>query len=178
MREVRGADAEGLASLFADPAVREFVAPAPSSVEGFRRFTTWVRRERRAGRLLSYSIVDERGRVAGLMQLWPVDASFSTAEWGAAIARESWGHGVFGEAARLLMRFAFETLGVRRLECRAAAANGRWRAALTALGAVEEGTLRECFPCGEGASRVDYVMYSILSREWAAPRHAGDQAER
>jgi RimJ/RimL family protein N-acetyltransferase len=43
---------------------------------------------------------------------------FSTAEWGFAVGSAFWGTGVFRESAELLLAFAFETIGVHRLEAR------------------------------------------------------------
>ncbi len=52
--------------------------------------------------------------------MWPLEPSFRTVEWGFALRRASWGTGLFAESARLVLQFGFETLGVVRLEARAA----------------------------------------------------------
>ena len=45
----------------------------------------------------------------------------------------------------MVVDFAFDTLGVHRLEARAAVANGRGNGALRKIGAVQEGVLRKSF---------------------------------
>ena len=76
--------------------------------------------------------------------------------------------------------FAFGTLGVVRLEARAAVDNARGNAALEKLGAVPEGVLRKCF-LSNGEYR-DHRMWSILADDWraknedAAGRVAGEMA--
>jgi RimJ/RimL family protein N-acetyltransferase len=164
LREVRAGDAAALLSVFADPEVQRHLPPGPRTIEQFRRFIRWVRRERRAGRYLCFVLLDGQGTPSGLIQLWPVEPGFATAEFGFAVARPLWRTGAFTEAARLVIQFAFDTLGVRRLECRAAADNGGALRALNRLGATREGTLREAFATPDGLA--DYVMCSILAREW------------
>jgi ribosomal-protein-alanine N-acetyltransferase len=77
---------------------------------------------------------------------------------------------VFIDAAEMMVAFAFETVGVHRLEARAAVKNGRGNGALRKLGATREGVLRSAFQ-GEHA-RFDHVMWSMLAEDWA--KSAGD----
>ena len=81
----------------------------------------------------------------GLFQVRQLEPDFATAEWGFALGSAFWGTGMFMDGARMVVDFAFETLGVRRLEARAAVANGRGNGALRKLGAVQEGVLRRSF---------------------------------
>ena len=81
----------------------------------------------------------------GIFQLRELEPGFGTAEWGFAIGSAYWGTGVFQEGAELLVSFAFETVGVHRLEARAAVRNGRGNGALRKIGAVQEGVLRKSF---------------------------------
>ena len=53
--------------------------------------------------------------------------------------------GVFMEGAELIVDFAFDTVGVHRLEARATVRNGRGNGALRKIGAVQEGLLRKSF---------------------------------
>jgi RimJ/RimL family protein N-acetyltransferase len=52
---------------------------------------------------------------------------------------------VFETCAKLVLDFTFNTIGVRRLEARAAVQNGRGHSALMKVGAVQEGVLRQSF---------------------------------
>ena len=63
-----------------------------------------------------------------------------------------------------MVDFAFETLGVRRLEARAAVANGRGNGALRKIGAVQEGVLRRSFL--SNGQHLDQMLWSILAEDW------------
>ncbi|SRR6266545_115528 len=169
LREVRPRDAAHLAASLGGPKVLDYLPLGPSTEEHFARFIRWVRRERRAGRYLCFAVVPrERRTAAGLFQLWSIEPGFGTAEIGFALDATLWGSGTFQPCATAAIDFAMDTLGVRRLECRSAVGNGRGAAALRKLGAVAEGTLRQCFPCPLGL--LDHTIWSILSHEWRASR--------
>ena len=169
LREVRSGDARSLAEHLFRPAVLRFVAPCPDTAAGFRRFIRWARAERRRGTLACYGIVP-RGHThaIGVIQMWPIERDFSTAEWGFVLGEDFWGKGIFGRAARLAVDAAFSRFGVYRLEARAVDANARGNRALAALGATREGSLRGAFH-DKGIARA-HVMWSILAPEWRARR--------
>ena len=81
------------------------------------------------------------------------------------MAAQYWGAGLFLDASRLLLDFAFNELGVHRLEARAAVANGRSQAAMLKLGAVQEGVLRQSLTTADG-ERLDQVLWSVLDEDW------------
>jgi len=84
-------------------------------------------------------------------------------------AREWWG-GVTNPACKyLLLRHAFEDLGVARVALRADARNSRSIGAIRRLGAVPEGVLRSHRVAPDG-SRQDTAYFSILLDEWPAVR--------
>ena len=80
----------------------------------------------------------------GLFQVRQLHLTFETAEWGFAIASAFWGR-AFLQGRRCYPDFAFDVVGVRRLEARAAVQNGRGNGALRKIGAVQEGILRKSF---------------------------------
>jgi RimJ/RimL family protein N-acetyltransferase len=84
-----------------------------------------------------------------------------------------WGTGLFGASAGLLLDFAFDSLGVRRLEMRIVEANVRGNEAMKKLGAIREGTLRNGFRSGD--TFMDHVMWSILADEWRVRRARSDE---
>ena len=68
------------------------------------------------------------------------------------------------DGAQLVVEFGFETLGVHRLEARAAVRNGRGNGALRKIGAVQEGVLRRSFL--RSGEYLDQALWSILRDEW------------
>ena len=166
LRELRSSDAKTLLSLLTSEEVTRFISPPPTTLDGFERFITWTIREREAGRYLCFAIVPEGYDTAvGLFQVRQLDPSFGTAEWGFAIGSEFWGNGLFSEGSTLVVDFAFEVLGVHRLEARAAVTNGRGNGALRKVGAIQEGVLRKSFL--RGGKHHDQALWSILRDDWS-----------
>jgi N-acetyltransferase len=69
------------------------------------------------------------------------------------------------EAKYLLLRHAFEALGVIRVQLKTDARNERSQRAIERLGAVREGVLRDHMLMPDGHRRSS-VYYSILDNEW------------
>jgi ribosomal-protein-serine acetyltransferase len=100
----------------------------------------------------------------GIFQLRQLEPGFGSAEWGFAIGSPFWGTGVFKEGAELMVNFAFDVVGVHRLEARAAVRNGRGNGALRKMGAVQEGVLRKSFL--KDGEYLDQVLWTILEEDW------------
>ena len=75
---------------------------------------------------------------------------------------------MFQEGAELVLDFAFDTIGVHRLEARAAVQNGRGNGALRKMGAVQEGVLRKSFL--KNGEYLDQVLYAMLDDDWRGSR--------
>ena len=73
---------------------------------------------------------------------------------------------MFKEGSKLVVNFAFDVLGVHRLEARAAVRNGRGNAALMKVGAVQEAVLRKSFLCN--GEYLDQVLWAIVEDDWRA----------
>jgi N-acetyltransferase len=72
---------------------------------------------------------------------------------------------VNSEAKLLMLTYAFETLGCRRVEFKTDARNGPSRAALLGIGATFEGVFRKHMLVRGGEGR-DSAWYSIVDDEW------------
>ena len=169
LRELRTSDAPSLFALLTTEEVARFISPPPATVEGFEKFIAWTHRQRSAGAYVCFAVTLQGFDTAiGIFQVRQLDRSFETAEWGFAIGAQFWGTGVFKDGADLVLDFAFNTVGVRRLEARAAVLNGRGNGALLKLGAVEEAVLRKSFL--RDGRYLDQVLYAILDEDWRASR--------
>jgi RimJ/RimL family protein N-acetyltransferase len=174
LRDLQQADASSLLAHLSRPPVQHYTVPCPASLEGMQRFVRWTHAERRRGLHLCYGIVPPGNvRPVGIVQIWAIERDFSTAEWGFALSDEYRGTGLFISGARLLLDFAFGTLGVRRLEARAVDVDARGNAVLRKLGATREGVLRDGFRDGDVMR--DHIMWSILADEWCAIRGGRQQ---
>ena len=169
LRELRSSDAASLFALLTTEEVARFISPPPSTVEGFERVIAWTLRQRAAGTFACFAVtVAGYDTAIGIFQVRGLEPGFGTAEWGFAIGSQFWGTGMFQDGARLVVEFAFETLGVHRLEARAAVKNGRGNGALQKLGAVQECLLRRSFQ--KNGEFLDQVLYAMLDTDWRGSR--------
>jgi ribosomal-protein-alanine N-acetyltransferase len=165
LREMRASDAPALFSALSGEQVAKFISPPPATVDGFGRFINWAIRQREAGQYVCFAIVPNGSDTAiGIFQVRSLEPAFGTAEWGFALASEFWGRGIFLDGAKLIVDYAFEVLGVHRLEARAALKNGRGNGALRKLGAVQECVLRRSFE--RNGEYLDQALWTILQDDW------------
>ena len=175
LRELRASDAPSLFALLTTEEVSRFISPPPSTVEGFEKFIAWTLRQRSVGTYACFAVtLDATDTAIGIFQLRQLEPGFGTAEWGFAIGSAYWGTGVFQEGAELLLTFAFETVGVHRLEARAAVRNGRGNGALRKMGAVQEGLLRQSFL--KDGEYLDQALWTILAEDRKANTVWGGKA--
>jgi RimJ/RimL family protein N-acetyltransferase len=169
LRELRASDAASLFALLTTEEVARFISPPPSTVDGFARFIDWTLRQRAAGTFACFAVtVAGFDTAVGIFQVRSLKSGFEAAEWGFAIGSDFWGTGVFEEGATLVLDFAFDTIGVRRLEARAAVKNGRGNGALQKLGAVQECRLRKSFQ--KNGEYLDQMLYAMLDTDWRGSR--------
>jgi RimJ/RimL family protein N-acetyltransferase len=170
LRELRASDALSLFAMLTTEEVSRFISPPPTTVEGFERFIAWTLRQRAAGTYVCFAVTLQGFDTAiGIFQMRETEPGFGTAEWGFAVGSEFWGTGVFQQGAALLLDFAFDTVGVHRLEARAAVKNGRGNGALRKMGAVQEGVLRKSFQ--KNGEYLDQVLYAIVEDDWRAAQN-------
>jgi ribosomal-protein-alanine N-acetyltransferase len=177
LREVKGTDAATLVNVLTRPEITRFISAPPDNVDGFARFIAASQAARAAGTGACFAVTvrgsDLPVGIFQVRQVGPVGSGntftpMSTAEWGFAIASPFWGTGVFEQAASLVIAFAFDTAGIRRLEARCAVKNGRGRAALRKMGAVPEVVLRKALVCHD--ELLDQALYAIAEDEWRLNR--------
>jgi RimJ/RimL family protein N-acetyltransferase len=165
LRELELSDAPALLAMLSTDEVSRFISPPPTSVQGFERFIAWTHQQRAAGSYVCFAVVPEGMTTAiGLFQVRSLEPGFLTAEWGFALGSAFWGTGAFIEGARVVVDFAIDTIGVHRLEARAAVQNGRGNGALRKVGAVQEGILRRSFL--RNGQYLDQALWSILDTDW------------
>jgi RimJ/RimL family protein N-acetyltransferase len=172
LREPRLSDATTLHQVARCRDVARFMWPAPAELDSFQRFIEWTWAERAAGKYVGFVIVP-KGAVsaAGLFELRQMQPGFFRAELGFFIDPVYWGTGLFTEAARLVLDFAFRVVGIHRIEARATVDNIRSNRALRRLGAQQEGILRASFVC-DGAL-VDQALWAFVRGLDAVPRQTG-----
>jgi len=104
---------------------------------------------------------------AGSTRFYDINLSFKTIQLGYTwYGRKFHGTGLNKHCKYLLLQFAFEKLGLERVEFRADARNERSIAAMKSIGCKVDGILRSNMPTAEGDVRRDSIVLSILKDEW------------
>lgn len=124
------------------------------------------------GRLAFAALDAATGEVRGSTSFYDWDPRIRRVEIGHTYFAPRWWGTDNNPACKLLMlRHAFETWGCARVALRADSRNTRSIGAITRLGAVPEGVLRNHRLAPDG-SRGDTAYFSILPDEWPAVRDA------
>jgi ribosomal-protein-serine acetyltransferase len=121
--------------------------------------------QREAGRGPTFAVLRD-GAIVGIAGFRPIDRVNRVGEIGYWLAAAAQGHGTMTECCRFLVRYAFLTLDLNRVEIAAATANQRSRAIPERLGFKYEGVLREREALNGGF--VDHALYSQLRSEFDA----------
>lgn len=104
---------------------------------------------------------------AGSTRFYDINFSFKTVQLGYTwYGKKFQGTGLNKNCKYLLLEYAFETLGMERVEFRADNANERSKAAMLSIGCKIDGVLRSNMPTFESEVRRDSIVLSILKEEW------------
>ncbi len=123
-----------------------------------------------AGEMVPFTAFDASGRVLGMTSYYEMAADVPRLHIGYTWNRPSaHGTGTNAESKLLLLRHAFETLGVFRVGFTTQWLNFQSRAAIERLGAKQDGVMRAVSRHRNGALR-DSVEFSIIEPEWPAVR--------
>jgi ribosomal-protein-alanine N-acetyltransferase len=171
LRELTRSDAPALHHVASMPEISRHTWPPPPTLEAVERYIEWTLVKRARGEYLCFGIVPRlETKIAGMFELRSFHPALARVELGFVLDPRWWGSGVFMEGAALVCSFAFNVLGVHRIEARASAENARGNAALRKIGARIEGRLRSAF-ISEGR-HVDQYLWAIVneaSRAVASP---------
>jgi RimJ/RimL family protein N-acetyltransferase len=134
----------------------------------------WIRRALAATDLYHFVVLRE-GTVVGSTSYLNVVPEHRRLEIGNTWNNPStWGTGANADAKYLLMRHAFEELGMHRVEFKTDAKNERARAALAALPSEFEGIHRKHMVVRDGERR-DSAWYAVIDDDWPAVKAALEQ---
>lgn len=107
------------------------------------------------------------GKYAGSTRFYDINVAFKTLQLGYTwYGKEFRGTGLNKHCKYLLLQYAFETLGMERVEFRADNNNLRSIAAMKSIGCKVEGVLRNHMPTLGSDIRRDSIILSILRDEW------------
>lgn len=92
------------------------------------------------------------------------DPTHRSARLGYCLGQSAWGNGYATEAAGALLKWAFDTLDLNRVQAETDTRNAASARVLEKLGFSSEGTLRE--DCVVDGDVSDSWVYGLLRREW------------
>ena len=168
LRWLEDRDAPALFEIFSDREGMRYWSSLPwtDQAEGLKTVER-IRRCFAEGSLYQWGVADlSTDAIIGTCTLANVDAGNRRAEIGFILRRDCWGQGYMSEAADTLLRFAFQELGLHRVEADVDPRNEASIRLLQRLGFQREGYLRERYFVGEEIS--DTIFYGLLRREWPA----------
>lgn len=173
-------DADAVAVACQDPLIQQccYFVPSPYTLDDARRFMTEAQLELTMGTTAHCAVCDAAtGELLGAVNLvhYPEREAGELGLW---IVREARGRGVGAAALSLMIRYAFEQVGLGRVEAMIETPNEASQGMVRKLGFTREGVLRG-YLASRGPrdddlvdpahGRIDQVMFSLLRPEWEAP---------
>ncbi|MBF6170542.1 GNAT family N-acetyltransferase [Nocardia blacklockiae] len=169
LRPWRAADVPWRFDAFSDPQCLRFSWPLtePCTLEHVRGRFAGAEPARQAGTDLSLAIASaaDTAHLLGSVSLYDVDRDQARAAIGYWLAADARGRGAATRAVWLLTRWAFDDLGLARVELTCAPENTASRRVAERCGFVQEGILRSHMVF-QGTRR-DTVLYAALPGEGA-----------
>ncbi|OYO01095.1 RimJ/RimL family protein N-acetyltransferase [Propionibacteriaceae bacterium ES.041] len=176
LRPFTEADADDLYALQSDGfALRYWDSPPWTERSSLDRFLADARKMADEGTGVRV-VIEHRSDQAFLgwctVNQW--NLRFRSTHLGYCLSPTAWGHGYATEAAHALLRWAYETLDLNRVQAEVDTRNVASARVLEKLGFIREGTLREdCIVNGDVS---DSYVYGLLRRDWLATGESGSSA--
>lgn len=143
-----------------------YMATAVRSKEEMEQMIASAIHKRESGSDYTFVVLNHRDRIIGSTRFLDISPEHESLEIGSTWYHpEVWRTKVNTECKYLLLRLAFETWNLRRVQIKTDSRNIRSQNAIERIGAVKEGTLRKDRKISGGYVR-DTVFYSILHEEW------------
>lgn len=168
LRPLRMSDCQDVFAYSRDPEVaRHVLWDAHQSISQTRSYLRYILRQYRNGEPSSYGIVwKENEQVIGSIGFMWLNTENRSAEIGYSLARPYWNRGIMSEALCAVLKMAFTTLRLHRVEAQHETDNPASGRVMLKAGMRREGTMRgRIFNKGRF---VDVDVYGILQEDWLA----------
>lgn len=166
LRRLAPDDAQDIFAYASDADVTEYVLwPTHKTTEDSRAFISFTLERYEKDLAGDWGVVlKENGRLIGTVGFRWADMDNRSGEIGYVLAKQYWGQGIIPEAAGRVLKFAFEEMGLNRIECYHLLPNEKSGRVMQKLGMTYEGTAREeTFAKGRFW---DVKQYAILKSDW------------
>ena len=148
------------------PALWKYSLQPADGLENLKVYIDFALRGRKEETAYPFVVFDKRTQqIAGSTRFYDFQKNHNTVQLGYTwYGKEFQGTGLNKQCKMLMLEFAFENIGVDRVEFRADANNERSIAAMKSIGCTVEGILRN--NCAAPKGRRDSIVLSILKDEW------------
>lgn len=168
LRPLEIADIEHIAHfVLEEPEIWKYSLVSIANVTELQTYIDTTIAARAEGREYAFIVYDKKlQQYAGSTRFYDIQPQYDTLQLGYTwYGKNFQGTGLNKHCKLLLLQFAFEQLGVARVEFRADNDNHKSIAAMKSIGCVTEGILRSHVPKPDGTRR-DSIILSILKDEW------------
>ena len=168
LRPLQMSDCENLLVFsLHEPEIWKYSLTTASGEGNLERYIQTAISGRQALKEYPFIVFDKKkNRYAGSTRFYDIQLPQKTLQLGYTwYGREFWGTGINKHCKYLLLQFAFDHVGMERVEFRADINNVRSIAAMKSIGCIQEGVLRGNSVKRDGERR-DSIVLSILRREW------------
>lgn len=149
-----------------EPTLWQYSLTPANGKENLTKYIDYALSAKRNKSAYPFIVFDKKtNKYAGSTRFYDYQAHHRTTQLGYTwYGKEFWGTGLNKNCKFLMLQYAFDHLGLERVEFRADANNARSIAAMKSLGCIEEGVLRS--NCKSITARRDSIILSILREEW------------
>lgn len=150
-----------------EPEIWTYSSQKAAGEEQLKKYIATALDARAAGNEYPFIVFDKRmNEYAGSTRFYDIQLQHHTLQLGFTwYGKKFQGTGLNKHCKYLLLKFAFEQLGMKRVEFRADNLNARSIAAMKRIGCTVEGVLRSHTIKSDGTRR-DSIVLSILKHEW------------
>lgn len=144
---------------------RHVLWDAQRSIGEARAYLRYMLRQYRLNQPSSWGIVwRETGRLIGTIGFMSYSEDHNSAEVGYSLSRDYWNRGLMSEALEACLRYAFDEMGLHRVEAQHEVDNPASGRVMEKCGMQREGILRgRLYNKGR---YVDVCLYAILEEDW------------
>ena len=168
LRSLQSDDCKNLLSFsLNEPELWKYSLVKVAGEENLKQYINAALEGRKMEKEYPFIVFDKRSQeFAGSTRFYDIQLSQKTLQLGYTwYGSKFHGTGLNKHCKYLLLQFAFEQMGMERVEFRADHSNERSIAAMKSIGCVEEGILRSNTIKTDG-SRRNSIVLSILKEEW------------
>ena len=152
----------------AEPETWDYSLITAAGEQGLKDYLNIAIEARESGKEYSFIVFDKKANeYAGTTRFYDINLPYKTLQLGYTwYGKRFRGTGLNKHCKFLLLQFAFEKLGMERVEFRADNNNVKSIAAMKSIGCKVEGILRSHMPARQRDIRRDSIVLSILKKEW------------